>query len=177
MSSTDVCQSVEYTCRFSQTLWTCYYVLWISKIMIFFPRGSDSKESACNVRDPVSIPRLERSPGEGNGYPLQYSCLENSIDRGTWWAAAHGVAESRTQLRRKLAFPHSLGNLLLIFIVSLCIHQREYPLTHQQTFNIRILCDFWQFLKLTTLVKKIESLLLIVSFLVFPASHSDDLNY
>ena len=53
--------------------------------------GSDSKESACNVRDPGSIPRLGRSPGEGNGYPLQYSCLENSMDRGAWWATVMGL--------------------------------------------------------------------------------------
>ena len=49
-----------------------------------FPGGSDSKESACNVGDLGSVPRLERSPGEGDGYPLQFSCLENSMDRGTW---------------------------------------------------------------------------------------------
>ena len=66
--------------------------------MIFFPSDSDSKESACSVRDPVSIPRLERCPGEGNGYPLQYSCLENSMPRGTWLATAHGVTKSWTQL-------------------------------------------------------------------------------
>jgi len=47
------------------------------------PRGSDGKESACNAEDPVSIPMLGRSPGEGNGNPLQYSCLENFMDRGT----------------------------------------------------------------------------------------------
>ena len=46
--------------------------------------GSDSKESACNAGDPGSIPGLGRFPGEGNGYPLQYSCLENSMDRGAW---------------------------------------------------------------------------------------------
>ena len=45
-----------------------------------------------------SIPGSERSPGEGNGNPLQYSCLENSVDRGTWWAIVHGVAKSQTQL-------------------------------------------------------------------------------
>ena len=49
-----------------------------------FPGGSDSKVSAYNVGDPGSIPRLGRSPGEGNGNPLQYSCLENPMDRGTW---------------------------------------------------------------------------------------------
>ena len=49
-----------------------------------FPGGSDSKESCCNSGDQGSIPRSGRSPGEGNGYPLQYSCLENSMDRGAW---------------------------------------------------------------------------------------------
>ena len=51
-----------------------------------FPASSDGKEYACNAGDPGSIPRLERSPGEGNGNPLQDSCLENSINRGAWWA-------------------------------------------------------------------------------------------
>ena len=59
-----------------------------------FPNGSDSTESACNAGDPGSIPGLGRSPGEGNGYPLQYSCLENSMDRGFWWDIVHGVAKS-----------------------------------------------------------------------------------
>ena len=58
-----------------------------------FPGGSDSRESACNAGDLGSIPGLGRSPGEGNGNPLQYSCLENSIDRGAWWATVHGVTE------------------------------------------------------------------------------------
>ena len=51
-----------------------------------FPGASDSKESACIAGDPGSIPESERSPGEGNGNPLQYSYLENSMDRGAWWA-------------------------------------------------------------------------------------------
>ena len=63
-----------------------------------FPGGSDDKYSACNARDLGSIPGPGRSPREGNGYPLQYSCLENSMDRGTWWATFHGVAKSWTQL-------------------------------------------------------------------------------
>ena len=62
------------------------------------PGGSDSKASAHNVGDLGSIPGLGRSPGEGNGNPLQYSCLENSIDGGAWWATVHGVAKSWTQL-------------------------------------------------------------------------------
>ena len=54
-----------------------------------FPDGSDGKESACNVGDQGLIPGLGRSPGVGNGNPLQYSCLENPMDRGAWWAAVH----------------------------------------------------------------------------------------
>ena len=63
-----------------------------------FPGGSAGKESACSVGDLGSIPRLGRSPGEGNDNPLQYSCLENSMDRGSWRATVHGVAKSWTRL-------------------------------------------------------------------------------
>ena len=61
-----------------------------------FPAGSDGKESACNAGDLGSIPGLGRSSGEGNGNPLQYSCLENSTDRGACWATVHGVTKSQT---------------------------------------------------------------------------------
>ena len=64
-----------------------------------FPDGADGKESACNagdIRDPGLIPGTGRSPGEENGYPLQYSCLENSMVRGAWRATVHGVANSQT---------------------------------------------------------------------------------
>ena len=63
-----------------------------------FPGGSDSKAFACNAGHPGLILELGRSPGEGNGNPLQYSCLENSMDGGAWWATAHGVTKSWTQL-------------------------------------------------------------------------------
>ena len=63
-----------------------------------FPSGSDGKESACSAGDPGSVPGLGRSPGEGNGNPLQYSCQENSMDRGAWRATVSGVARSQTQL-------------------------------------------------------------------------------
>ena len=63
-----------------------------------FPGGSDGKESTCNAGDLGSIPGLGRSPGGGHGYPLQYSCLENSMDRGTWWATVCGVTKSQTGL-------------------------------------------------------------------------------
>ena len=67
-------------------------------IHLTFPSGSDGKESACNTGDLGSIPGSGRSPGEGNGYPLQYSCLENSMDRAAWQATVHGVPKSWTQL-------------------------------------------------------------------------------
>ena len=65
---------------------------------ISFPACSANKESACNAGDLGLIPGLGRYPGEGNGYPLQYSCLENSMDRGAWWAAVHGVAKNWMRL-------------------------------------------------------------------------------
>ena len=63
-----------------------------------FPGGSDGKESTHNAGDLGSIPESGRSPGEGNGYPLQFFCLENFMDRGTWQAPVLGVTKSRTQL-------------------------------------------------------------------------------
>ena len=61
-----------------------------------FPGGSDVKETACNAGDLGLIPESGRSPGEENGKPLQYSCLENPMVRGAWTATIHGVAKSRT---------------------------------------------------------------------------------
>ena len=63
-----------------------------------FPGGSEGTASAYNAGDLGSIPGSGRSPGEGNGNPLQYSRLENPMDRGAWWATVHGVANSQTQL-------------------------------------------------------------------------------
>ena len=63
-----------------------------------FPGGSEVKASASNAGDPGLIPGLGRSPGEGNGNPLQYSCLENPIDGEAWQATVHGVAKSWTRL-------------------------------------------------------------------------------
>ena len=82
---------------FSQQSWfqlvihTAWHLAWCTL-------GSDGKAFACNAGDPGLIPALGRSPGEGNGNPLQYSCLENSMDWGAWWATVHGVAKSRTRL-------------------------------------------------------------------------------
>ena len=69
---------------------------WPSHFFKGFPGGSGGKESACDVRDPGSIPGSGRSPGEGNGNPLQYYCLENLMDRGAWWASLWGHKESDT---------------------------------------------------------------------------------
>ena len=66
-----------------------------------FPRGSVGKESACNAAEVGLIPGLGRSPGEGSGNPLQYSCLGNPMDRAAWWATVHGVARVRHDLVTK----------------------------------------------------------------------------
>ena len=63
-----------------------------------FPGGSVVKNLPANAGDVDSIPVLRRSPGEGNGNPLQYSGLRNPMDRGAWWAIVYGVAKSQTQL-------------------------------------------------------------------------------
>ena len=68
---------------------------WVGILQGDFPSGSDGKESACNAEDQGSIPGLGRSPGEGNGNPLQYSFLENSLGRGAWQATVHGAVKSR----------------------------------------------------------------------------------
>ena len=63
-----------------------------------FPGGSDGEESACNAGDLGLVPGSGRSPGEGKGNPLWYSCLDNPMDRGAWWATVHGVAKSQKGL-------------------------------------------------------------------------------
>ena len=66
-------------------------------IFLGFPGGLDGKNSACNEGDLALISGLGRFPGEGNSYPFQYSCLENSMDRGAWQATVHGVTKSWTE--------------------------------------------------------------------------------
>ena len=65
--------------------------------------------SAEEVRDPRSVPGLGRSPGGGHGNPLQYSCLENSMDRGAWWATVHRVAKSQARLKQLSTNADTLG--------------------------------------------------------------------
>ena len=82
----------------------------MNQIYMCFPGGTVVKNLPANagdLRDVGLISGLGRSPGEGNGNPLQYSSLENSMDRGAWWATAHGVAESQTQLSTQIyIWPH-----------------------------------------------------------------------
>ena len=81
---------------FPQAADTPAHFIWYICMPPCFPGGSEVKAFACNAGDLGSIPGLGRSPGEGNGTPLQYSCLENPMGRGAWWATVHGVAKSRT---------------------------------------------------------------------------------
>ena len=76
-----------------------------------FPGSSDSKESACNAGGPGLIPGSGRSPGEGNGNPLQYSCLKKTMDRGAWWATVHEVTKSQIGLSI-----HTGGSLCILFV-------------------------------------------------------------
>ena len=71
-----------------------------------FAAGAVVKNPPVNAGNMVSTSGLGRSPGEGNGNPLQYSCLENPMDRGAWWATVHGVAESQTRLSTSI-LPYS----------------------------------------------------------------------
>ena len=82
--------------QFTETTQILLIKLEVITLRIGFPDGLDGKESACNARDLGSVPGSGRSPGEGNGNSLQYSCLEDSMDRGAWQATVHGVAKSWT---------------------------------------------------------------------------------
>ena len=76
------------------TYYICVHIFKLVYNTLGFPDDSDGKESACNMGIPSLFPGLGRSPGEGNGYPLQYSCLENSMNRRAWWATVYGVAKT-----------------------------------------------------------------------------------
>ena len=79
--------------------WVRHNTNWTTtRTHVGFPGGSDCHKSACKAGDPGLIPGLGKSPGEGNGYPLQYSCMENFMNRTAWQAIVHGVTKSQTQL-------------------------------------------------------------------------------
>ena len=80
------------------------------------PGGSDGKEFTCNAGDLCLIPGLGRSPGGGNGNPLQYFCLNNPVDRGAWWAAVHGVTKSQTQLGNS-AYTHTHQAIVSVWTI------------------------------------------------------------
>ena len=101
-----------------------------------FPCGSDNKESACSAGDPDLIPGLGKSPGEGNGNPLQYSCLENPMDRGAWRATVHGVAKSWPWLSHRhfhLLYPS-------VYLLSVSIVFSRFIHVH---LSVRISCSFF----------------------------------
>ena len=96
---------------------------------------SDGKASACNAGDPGSILGLGRSPGEGNGNPLQYYCLQNCVDRGAWWATVHGVAKSWTSLSDfTFIFNSPLPDLY--FIDQVIQPQRHYFKKHCYEYKV-----------------------------------------
>ena len=95
-----------------------------------FPGGWNGKESSCNAGNVGSIPGLGRSFGKGNGYPLQYSCLENLTDRGAWWATVHGVAKSQTSTQ-------SLSRRLLLLFSR---YVMSYSLQLQELKHTRLSC-------------------------------------
>ena len=102
LSTTDF--GVKDTLRFLSSggllSWAYSSYIWDLVISsVRFLGGSDGKESARSAGNPGLISGLGRSPGEGNGYPLQYSCLENSMDRGAWKTTAHGISKSQAWLR------------------------------------------------------------------------------
>ena len=113
--------------------------IWVSlqtlnKLLVYklqgFPGSSDDKEFTCNVGDLGSIPVLGRSPGEGIGYPLQYSGLENSMDRGAWQATVHGVSKSQARLSDFRFFFH-----ISFRVVTLCLIHYAYHIVIFQWMN------------------------------------------
>ena len=90
---------VAFSTACGPQLWYSGTVVVAYELSQGFPHSSVGKESACSAVDPGSNPGLGRSPGEGNGNPLQYSPLENPMDRCDWWATDHRIAKNQTQLK------------------------------------------------------------------------------
>ena len=107
---------------FHSSFWSCQNI---------FPGGSDGKESSCSLGVLSLIPALGRSPGGGNGNPFQYSFLENSMDRGAWWAIVHGWQRVRHDwaTKHKYSNKHLCVNFLhLIFIVTYFVTPKKLSL-------------------------------------------------
>ena len=126
----------RYKCTFTKLFWkfSDFYVF------LSFPGGSEVKNPA-NARDPVLILGSGRSPGEGNGNPLQYPCLGNPMDRGAWWAVVHGVEKNWTRLSdaaaaAAAAYPKIVRVSPLTPAVS--IPPQKTALTHLQSVHITI---------------------------------------
>ena len=120
--------------RSTQTRIEPKVVLSVALQNLGFPGGSEVKVSACNAGHLSSIPGSGRSPGEGNGNPLQYSCLENPMDGGAWWTTVPGATKSRTRLR-----DFSLREILLSQLSSLKLEQSNLPggnLSIQDSINL-----------------------------------------
>ena len=109
------------------------------------PGGSDSEESACNAEDLGSIPGLGRSPGEGHGYPLQYSGLENSLGRGAWQAVVHGVTKSQTGLRT-----NPFTDMKYHLLVDVCASINTAVLLWKLPFYSKLRKDHFQNAPITT---------------------------
>ena len=114
-------------------IYTLPFIYTIYKYQHIFTGGSDGKESACNAGYPGLIPVSGRFPGGGHSNPLQYSCLENPMDRRAWWATVHGVAKSQTQLSKKhnilhiLLYIHYINNIKSIIQILQYYHIIKQP--------------------------------------------------
>jgi len=124
-------QTVELTGKIKATV--CHQLLILERFLTslilsvwaWYVKVWDGKESACNAGDMCWIPGSGRSPGEGNGYPLQYSSLENSIDRGAWWATLHGVAELNTTQSNETLGKESEPPWIITFSSRTILNQKE----------------------------------------------------
>ena len=124
----------------SENLHLCIYENnGMSLLVLGFPDGLDDKDSACNAGDPSSIPGLGRFPGEGNGYPIQYSCLDNSMDRRAWKATVHGGCKCKTWLHYWIPL-----NILVLFWSLKSVHENIYISSKNFTANNYLIDVFSQ---------------------------------